>query len=108
MPKKMRRLALKSALSAKAKVGNLFILEDLKLSRPKTKDILMLLDKMEIRERTLLVTAGPDENALKASRNISGVKFLPLTGMSVYDILAYQKLIMTREALDRCEEVLAK
>jgi large subunit ribosomal protein L4 len=108
MPKKMRRLALKSALSAKVKVGNLFILEDLKLSRPKTKDILMLLDKMKIKERTLLVTAGPDENVLKSTRNISGVKFLPLTGMNVYDILAYQKLIMTREALDKCEEALAK
>jgi large subunit ribosomal protein L4 len=108
LPKKMRRLALKSALSAKAKEGNLFILEELKLSQPKTKDILVLLDKMKIGERTLFVTAGPDENVLKSTRNISRVKYLPLTGMSVYDVLAYQKLIMTRETLDRCEEVLTK
>lgn len=108
MPKKTRRLALKSALSAKVKEGNLFILEEeLKLTGPKTKDIIKILDRMKIWEKTLLVMAKSDENVLKSVRNIPGVRFLPLVGLNVYDVLAYQNLIMTMGAVAKCEEVLA-
>lgn len=115
MPRKVRRLALRSALSAKIGEGNLIVLDELKLERPdagpdmppKTRNMVNVLDNLKVKN-ALLVTAGPDDLRLKKSaRNIPGIKFLHVDSINVYDLLAYDKLVITRDAVAKVEEVLA-
>lgn len=108
LPKKVRRLAMRSALSAKVKEGNLIVLEDLKLTRPRTKDMLGILKALNLEDRkALVVTAEPDKNVELSARNIPGVTPMASRGLNVYDILAHEKLVITREAVERVQEVLA-
>ncbi len=114
LPRKVRRLALKSALSAKVSDGNLIVLDEIlpddgKLTHdlpPKTREMVSILNNLKV-EDALLITARPDDRVRKSVRNISGIKFLTVDRINVYDILAYEKLVITREALARVEEVLA-
>ncbi|SMB88829.1 LSU ribosomal protein L4P [Thermanaeromonas toyohensis ToBE] len=108
LPKKVRRLAMRSALSAKVKEGNMIVLEDLKLPRPRTKDMLGILKALKLEDRkALVVTAEPDRNVELSARNIPGVTPMASRGLNVYDILAHEKLVITREAVERVQEVLA-
>ncbi|MFZ5942530.1 MAG: 50S ribosomal protein L4 [Bacillota bacterium] len=106
IPKKKRRLALKSVLSAKVLDGQLIIVDELKFDQPKTKEMVKVLDALKA-EKALVVTADLDENVLKSSRNIPGVSQLVAEGLNVYDILTHDKLILTKEAVSKVEEVLA-
>lgn len=106
LPKKMRRLALKSALSAKLAAEELVVVDELKLSEPKTKDMAAVLRALNAPE-ALVVTAGPDETVSLASRNLPGVKTTAADGLNVYDILNHDRLVMTRDAVARVGEVLA-
>ncbi|MGE5553267.1 MAG: 50S ribosomal protein L4 [Betaproteobacteria bacterium] len=106
LPKKMRRLALKSALSAKLAAEELVVVDELKLSEPKTKDMAAVLRALNAPE-ALVVTAGPDETVSLASRNLPGVKTTAAAGLNVYDILNHDRLVMTRDAVARVGEVLA-
>jgi large subunit ribosomal protein L4 len=106
LPKKMRRLALKSALSAKVAADELLVLDELKLSEAKTKEMAAVLATLQS-EEALIVTSVQDDTVLLASRNLPGVKAAVADGLNVYDILNHQRLIMTRDAVAKVEEVLA-
>lgn len=104
LTKKFRRLGLKIALSAKAKDGNLVVVDDIKLSSPKTKD---LQDKLNaLGWNNCLVVDGKevDINFALASRNIAGIDVLPTIGANVYDILRRDKLVLTKDAVNCLEE----
>lgn len=107
LPKKMRRLALKSALSSKVLEGNLIVLDELTMERPKTKDMVSVLRALRADNKALVVTAGRNENVEKSARNIPGVKPLTASGLNVYDILNHDKLVITKDAVAVVEEVLA-
>lgn len=107
LPKKVRRLALRSALSAKVQEGNIIVLDDLKLSRPRTKDMIGILKALKVEDdKALIVTADNDKNVELSARNIPGVTLMPSEGLNVYDVLAHDKLVITREAVERVQEVL--
>lgn len=106
LPKKVRRLALKSALSAKVNSGDILVLDQLKLEEPKTKDMVRILNNLKV-NGALLVTADIDQMIEKSARNIPNVKPLHATGINVYDLLAHNKLVITKEAVARVEEVFA-
>lgn len=105
MPKKAKRLAIKSALTSKVKSGSLKILEQLSFEEPKTKEMAQLLGKLKAPKKVLVVTGEPDNMVVKSARNIPGVKTLPAYQLNVYDILNCENLILTQEAVNRAEEV---
>lgn len=108
MPRKARRLAIKSALTAKLQGGELVVLEGIQFEQPKTKQVVELLKNFGLAERkALLITGEADENVEKSSRNIPGVKALAANGLNVFDLLHHDKLLITRDAVARIEEVLA-
>jgi large subunit ribosomal protein L4 len=104
--KKMRTLAIKSALSMKVNDKDIIVLEDLKLEDAKTKLMAAVLGKFEV-SRALIVTAGKDEAVVRASGNIKGVKTSMAENINVYDLVNYDKLIITKEAVKKVEEVFA-
>jgi len=106
LPRKVRRLALKSVLSSKVTEDKLIILEELKLERPRTKDIIDILDNLKTSGGVLLVTMLKDENVYKSARNISGVKTVTIEGLNIYDLLVYETLVVTKDALAGIEEAL--
>jgi large subunit ribosomal protein L4 len=103
LPKKVRRLALRSALSAKQAAGQLFVLDEAKLKDPKTKFLVERFSKLGW--NSVLFVDGPavDENFANAARNIVGVDVLPSMGANVYDILRRQVLVLTKDAVDALE-----
>jgi len=104
LTKKFRKLGLKTALSTKAKEGNLVILDEAKLSAPKTKDLKEKLNVMGLTNCLIIDGKAVDENFALASRNIIGVDVLPTIGANVYDILKKDKLVLTKEAVDCLKE----
>lgn len=106
LPKKVRRLALKSALSAKVLEQNFVVLDALNLDAPKTKDFAAILKALEINKKALFVTAELNENAALSARNIPGVTVLTATGINVLDLLGHDKVVFTKDAVNKVEEVL--
>ncbi|MHB1043289.1 MAG: 50S ribosomal protein L4 [Eubacteriales bacterium] len=104
VPRKVKRLALKSALSAKVAAGEILVLDELKLEGPKTKDMVRILDNLKVND-ALLVTAAKEENIEKSARNIPNIMPIAATGLNVLDILAYDRLVLTRDAVAKVEEV---
>ena len=104
LTKKFRKLGLKTALSAKAKEGNLVILDEAKLSAPKTKDLLDKLNVCGLNNCLIIDGKEVDMNFALASRNIAGVDILPTIGANVYDILRKDKLVLTKDAVNCLEE----
>lgn len=107
LPKKVRRLALKSALSSKVQTGNIIVLDSLNIAEPKTKEIAGILDNLKVQKKALVVTANVDTIIVKSARNIPGVTPAHASSLNVYDVLKHEKLIMTRDAVAKVEEVLA-
>ncbi|MFS0675103.1 50S ribosomal protein L4 [Ornithinibacillus sp. 179-J 7C1 HS] len=107
LPKKVRRLALKSALSSKVKEENLVVLENLVFDAPKTKEVVKMLGALNVNEKALIVTADTDENVVRSANNLQGVKVLTVTQVNVLDLLTHDKLILTKEAAEKAGEVLA-
>ncbi|MGI6488450.1 MAG: 50S ribosomal protein L4 [Syntrophomonadaceae bacterium] len=108
LPRKLRRLALKSALSSKAKSEGVLVVDELVFEEPKTRRMIEVLDSLDLYSKTLVVTADGDVNVIKSARNIPGVKPVRADFLSVYDILDHDKLVITQEAVARVEEVLAR
>ncbi|GAW90909.1 50S ribosomal protein L4 [Calderihabitans maritimus] len=106
LPKKVRRLALKSALSAKVEDGNLIVLDALRFEQPKTKKMVEVLEALKIDQKALVVTADNNDNVEKSARNIPGVTPITVDRLNVYDILAHDKMVITQEAVAKVEEVL--
>jgi large subunit ribosomal protein L4 len=95
MPKKMRQLALRCALSAKTRDEELKVLEELKFDQTKTKQ----------NSTALIVTDKPEENIIKSSRNLAGIKTIPANILNVVDILSYKMLLMTESAVRKAEQL---
>lgn len=106
LPKKVRRLALKSALSAKVVEQNFVVLDALTLDAPKTKDFAAILKALEINKKALFVTAELNENVALSARNIPGVTVLTANGINVLDLLGHDKVVFTQDAVKKVEEVL--
>jgi large subunit ribosomal protein L4 len=106
MPRKMRRLALKSVLSAKARDESIVLLDDLALDEPKTRDLLTLLDSLDVRSSALIMLAGRDDNVAKSARNIPDVKAIRANCLNVIDILNYDALVLPLSSLEVIEEIL--
>ena len=105
--KKVRRLALKSALSAKAAEGEVLVIRDMKMDEIKTKTFAELLSKIGADGKTLVVTAGPDTNVVKSARNIAGVETTMAAVLNPYVVLNHGKLVVAEDALAKIEEVFA-
>ncbi len=108
VPRKVRRLAMKSALSAKFAAGALVVVDELKLKEAKTKEMVQVLKNLGCEKRTLLVTQAPDESIRRASGNLQKVKNSYCNTINVYDILNADKLIFTKEAIGSIQEVYAQ
>lgn len=106
LPKKVRRLALKSALSSKVAETNFLVLDALKLDAPKTKDFVKVLSDLSIESKALFVTADLDENVALSARNIQGVTVLTAAGINVLDLVGHDKVVFTQAAVQKVEEVL--
>lgn len=105
MPKKMRRLALRCILSAKAGVGELIIIEQFKLEQTKTNEMAKILSALGVNSSALIVTGEPEENVIKSARNLEQVKTLPSSLMNVVDLLSHKILLMTEPAVRRAEQL---
>lgn len=105
MPKKMRRLALKCVLSAKAGDGELRVLEQLKLDQPKTKEMLRILAALGVDSTALIATEEPEDNVVKSARNLADVMTLPVSLLNVVDLLSYKMLLMTVAAVRKVEQL---
>jgi len=106
MPKKMRRLALRSALSAKVNEEAFTVVEDFTMDAPKTKDFLAILENLEASKKVLLVLGSEDVNIELSSRNLQGVTILTPQQLNVLDILSADRVIFTEGAINKAEEVL--
>ncbi|PLT31328.1 50S ribosomal protein L4 [Peribacillus deserti] len=107
MPKKMRRLAIKSALSAKVQEENILVLENLAFDAPKTKEFTAVLEGLSVDTKALIVTDSLNENVALSARNIPGVTVVEADGLNVLDVVGHNKLILTKAAVEKVEEVLA-
>jgi len=107
MNKKVRRLALKSALSFKVLESEMIVLNELTLTAPKTKEMVTILSKLEACKKVLLIVDPKNTHALLAARNIASVKVIPATKINVLDLLDASKVIITQNAVSYIEEVLA-
>ncbi|MFD0961944.1 50S ribosomal protein L4 [Paenibacillus chungangensis] len=107
LPKKVRRLAIKSALSSKVIAEGIIVLDQLTMAAPKTKEFATILNNLKADRKALVVTANYEDNVALSARNIPGVKFVAADGINVRDVLVYDKLIITKEAVEKVQEVLA-
>jgi len=108
MPKKMRQLAIRCVLSAKAGDGELIVLEQLKLDEPKTKEMAQILATLGVDSSALIATSEPEENVIKSARNLPGIKTTPASLINVIDILSYKMLLMTEAAVRKVEQLWGK
>ena len=106
MPRKARRLAVKSALSDKVNNSELFVIDELKLAAPKTKDVLNILNNFKVGDAKVLFITDGDVNMELSARNIQGVKALPYTNINIFDLLHHDKLFIAEGAIAKIEEVL--
>jgi len=107
LPKKVRRLAIKSALSSKVVANEIIVLDALSFSAPKTKEFAAIFNNLKVDRKVLIVTPSYDDNVALSARNIPGVKFVAADGVNVLDVLTYDKLILTKDAVHKVEEVFA-
>lgn len=107
IPKSMRRVAMLSALTSKVVENEMIVLENLELDAPKTKDIVKMLAALKADKKTLIVTAESNGNVYKSARNIEGVAIIPVNNINVYDLLKYNNVVITKDAVSKIEEVYA-
>lgn len=106
LPKKARRQALRSALSAKVEAGEMIVVESLPISEPKTKTMVNILENLKA-NKAVIVTVEYEDSVSKSARNIPGVLTLTSDGINVYDLLAHDHLVITKDAVSKVEEALA-
>lgn len=107
LPKRVKRLALFSALSAKVAAGEVIILDDLAMDAPKTKDMVNILSNIKAEKKSLIVLPEVSENIQKSSSNITGVQTTFVGSLNVYDILNHNNFVITKKAIEAIEEVYA-
>ncbi|MCM3744813.1 50S ribosomal protein L4 [Sporosarcina luteola] len=106
LPKKVRRLALLSALSTKVRDEEIIVLDALTFDAPKTKEFTKVLADLSIDRKALFVTADLDEAVALSARNIPGISVVTANGINVLDLVAHDKLVITKDAVQKIEEVL--
>ena len=107
VPKKLKRLALKSALSAKLSDNELIVVDELKFDEPKTKEMVNVLKNIKADKKALIVMDVKDENVVKSASNIQGVRTALVSTMNVYEILNHYSLVLTKAAAEKIQEVYA-
>ncbi|MGI6690087.1 MAG: 50S ribosomal protein L4 [Clostridiales bacterium] len=107
VPKKVRRLAMKSALSSKLSAGDIIVVDQIALTEGKTKHVVQMLKDLGVNQRALLVLPSPDELVTRASRNIQKLSGACVNTLNVYDILRAGKIIVSKSAIPGIEEVYA-
>ncbi|MCP8618045.1 50S ribosomal protein L4 [Salirhabdus salicampi] len=107
LPKKVRRLALRSALSSKVVEDNIIVLENITFDAPKTKDVVKMLEALNVEGKTLIVTADNNETVERSANNLPNVKVLTVEQVNVLELLTHDKLVITKEAAEKAGEVLA-
>lgn len=105
MPRKQRRLAIKSVLSQKVLDQNLVVLDKLTMAAPKTKDFVAILNGLKLEGKVLVVS--DDKNVQLSAKNLPKVKVVPVNSLNVEDVVNYDKLVMTQDDVKKIEEVLA-
>ena len=106
VPKSMRRVAMKSALTSKVQDNQMVVLESLAFEAPKTKNMVEVLKAFDAK-KTLIITGESNEVLYKSARNIADVQIMPVNNINVYDLLKFEKLIITKDAVSKIEEVYA-
>ena len=107
LPKKVRRLAIRSVLSEKVAEGALIVLDQLSFEAPKTKEFKNVLENLNADTKTLLVLEAENENAYLSARNMPNVKIIDSNNVNVLDVVSYDKVVITQAALSTVEEALA-
>ncbi len=107
LPKKVRRLALHSALSSKVMEQQLIVLDTLSFGEAKTREMVKVLKALQISKKAMIVMDDLDEGVLRSARNLEGVKATDVAGMNIVDLLQHDVLVMTKAAVTKTEEVLA-
>jgi large subunit ribosomal protein L4 len=105
IPKKVKRLAMKSILSSKVQDGEMIVVDGLSFSEPKTKDMVAFLAGVSAEKKALIVTVGKDDNVVRSASNIPGVATTHTGSLSVYDIIDHISFIVTKDAVKKIEEV---
>ena len=108
MPKKMRRLAIRCLLSAKARDGAMKVLESFAPDTSKTRDVMATLNTLGIGESAIIATISTNDNLIKSARNLPGIKTMPVHILNTLDMLKYRELVITEEALRRSEQLWGK
>ncbi|HLR02525.1 MAG TPA: 50S ribosomal protein L4 [Virgibacillus sp.] len=106
LPKKVRRLALKSALSSKVAEENVVVLDDLQFEEPKTKDAVKMLEALKVDSNALIVTTAKEDNVVRSTNNLQNVTVRTVGNVNVLDLLMHDKLIITKDAAEKAGEVL--
>jgi len=107
LPKKLKKLALKSALTSKVNEKELLVLDNLNFDSIKTKQMVSVLNSLKVETSVLVVIDGKNEAVERSARNIPGVKTAFVNTINVFDILKYDKFIITKDAVEKVEEVYA-
>ena len=108
VPRKVRRLAMKSALTSKVAESEMIVVDNIELAEAKTKNVVTMLKALGADKKALIVTADPDEKVVRASNNIQNVKTTLVGSLNVVDILNCDKFIISQDAVKRVEEVYAE
>ncbi|MFS0749596.1 50S ribosomal protein L4 [Oceanobacillus sp. 1P07AA] len=107
LPKKVRRLALRSALSSKVNEESLVVLENITIDAPKTKEIVNILKGLQVDAKALIVLSEKDETVIRSANNLQNVTVLTVEELNILDLLTHDKLIITKDAAEKAGEVLA-
>jgi len=103
--KTLRKVAITSVLTSKVKDENLLVLDSISFNFPKTKEMVKVMNNFNIESNMLLVTETSNKNVYRSSTNLQNVKVIPVNNINVYDLLKYDKLVMTQGAVRKLEEV---
>ncbi|MCX2186297.1 50S ribosomal protein L4 [Limosilactobacillus pontis] len=107
LPRKVRQLAIKSALSQKVLDDSLVVVDSLSFDAPKTKDFAAALDNLKVAEKALIVVTDDDKNAALSARNLANATVVTPAGVNILNVVDAQKVVITKSALSQVEEVLA-
>ena len=100
LPKKVRKLAFKSALAHRLQNEKVFVIDDLKMERPKTKEVAEIFKKLKLKEKTLLVLSDPGRNEVLSIRNLPNVTLRRADNVNAYDILANVNVVLTKKSFE--------
>lgn len=107
VPRKVARLAFARAFGERAAAGQVMVLDDIKLSSPRTKEICLLLKTLEVQGKTLLILDVPDTNIALAARNLQDVEVVCAANVNTYQIVRYPQIVITKAGIEKLEQRLA-